>query len=215
MYEYMNRRGGLGALGTDVFNWRSQGCSGGNGVTLGAGEVACVPSNERSRATSRGCTPTDVAGTGQCSGGGAFYCCPERLKVRELQQAIIDADCQLPQYGVDGLWGSETAQGVQCLVARDGWQAISSRFQVVQGLITPPGSGATAQTPRLDGSTRLIRSEPIGEGLGACGYVGLGAATLILGFAIVQMLKKDGPEEELEFDDDEKVYGRPRLSGAY
>ena len=213
MYEY-SRRSGFGALAADPFNWRSQSCSGGNGVMLGAGEVACVPANERNRAASRGCVSTEVGDTSQCSGGGLFFCCPERSKVRELQQAIISAGCSLPQYGADGLWGSETVRGVQCLVGQDGWQAILSRYQVVQGLIDPPENGG-ASPSLLTGSTRLVRSEPIGEGTGFLGYVGVGAAALVLGFAISQMMKKDESKDNQELEEEKLVFGRPRMSGAY
>ena len=208
MYEYIKSWGGLGA-----FEWSQQSCTGGSGVTLGAGERACVSASDLPRATSRGCAamPDDMS----CSRSApSAYCCPERSKVRELQQAIIDAGCNLPQYGVDGLWGSETAQGAQCLVNRDGWDAVSSRFNVVQGLVQPPSSGGGSQTPRLVGSTRLITQHSY-DGLGAWGYVGVGAAMLVLGFAVAQMMKKDeGEEEEDLVFEDERMSWRPSMAGA-
>lgn len=216
MYEYKRTRGGLGALGSDPFSWRNRSCSGGGGVMLGEAEVACVPPDARGRATSRGCVPTQVDGTGSCSGGGSFYCCPDRGKLRELQQEIVSSGCSLPQYGVDGLWGTETAHGVQCMIDRDGWQAVSGRFQVIQGLVQPPAEDdSPAVIGDLVGSTRLIRRESYG-GLGMWGYIGLGAAALVLGFAIAQVIKKDEPEEEeLDEEEFEFGYGRPSMAGSY
>jgi len=208
MYEYMRTRGGLGA-----FEWSQQSCSGGSGVTLGAGEKACVSPSDQSRAVSRGCTPTTPP-SGQCGGTATEYCCPERSKVRELQQAIVAAGCDLPQYGVDGLWGSETARGAQCLIERDGWEAVSSRFNVVQGLVQPPSNGDGVQNSRIVGSTRLITQQSY-DGLGVWGYVGVGAAMLVLGFAIAQMVKKDDSDEEEDFAfEDERMTWRPSMAGA-
>jgi hypothetical protein len=212
MYEYMRTRGGLGE-----FQWRSQSCSGGNGVTMGSGEKACVPDGESSRATSRGCVPVSPqtpCSAGEANSTGLIYCCPERSKVRELQQAIISAGCDLPQYGVDGLWGTETARGAQCLIERDGWSSVSSRFRVVQGLVQPPSNGGSTQAPSLVGSTRLITQQSY-DGLGMWGYVGFGAAMLVLGFAISQMMKKDsGKEEEDLVFEDERMTWRPSMAGA-
>lgn len=208
MYEYMRARGGLGE-----FEWLQQSCSGGSGVTLGAGEKACVPASDLSRATTRGCVamPDDMS----CSRSApSAFCCPERSKVRELQQAIVSAGCQLPRFGVDGLWGSETAQGVQCLIERDGWDAVSSRFNVVQGLVQPPSNGGLPQTSRIVGSTRLITQQPSGEGLGVWGYLGVGAAALIFGFAVSQMIKKGEDEEEDLVFEDERMTWRPSMAGA-
>jgi len=208
MYEYIKKRGALGA-----FEWSGQNCSGGRGVTLGAGEKACVSPNDQSRAVSRGCTPTDTP-SGQCGRGATEYCCPERSKVREQQQAIVAAGCQLPRYGADGLWGGETAQGAQCLIERDGWDAVSSRFNVVQELVQPPSNGGSTQGSSLVGSTRLITQHSYG-GLGGWGYVGFGAAMLVLGFAIAQMMKKDsGKEEEDLVFEVERMTWRPSMAGA-
>lgn len=206
MYEYIKSWGGLGA-----FDWSQQSCVGGSGVTLGAGEKACVSQSDQSRAVSRGCTPITPP-SGNCDSAATEYCCPERSKVRELQQAIVAAGCNLPQYGVDGLWGSETARGVQCLIDRDGWSAVSSRFNVVQGLVQPPSNSGGAQEPRVVGSTRLITQQSY-DGLGTWGYVGIGAAMLVLGFAVAQMMKKDEGEEDLVFED-ERMAWSPSMAGA-
>jgi len=179
-----------------------------------------VPPSEAARAASRGCASTQVGGTGSCVGGGSFYCCPERAQVRELQQSIVSSGCALPQYGVDGLWGPETAHGVQCMISRDGWQAISGRFSVIQGLVQPP-AGASQESSQgvsigpITGSVRNIVSQPGGSGLGAWGYIGIGAALLVLGFAVAQMVKKDEPEAELDEEEDEFEYGRPSFAGSY
>jgi len=206
MYEYIETRGGLGA-----FEWSQQSCSGGSGVTFGAGEKACVSPSDRSRAVSRGCTPTTPP-SGQCDETATEYCCPERSKIRELQQAIVAAGCQLPRFGVDGLWGSETAQGAQFLIERDGWDSVSSRFNVLQGLVHPPSTDGEVQTPRLVGSTQQTTQQSYG-GLGAWGYVGIGAAMLVLGFSISQMMKDKDEEEDLGFED-ERVTWRPSMAGA-
>jgi hypothetical protein len=42
-------------------------------------------------------------------------------RVVSLQQVAIENGCQLPIHGIDGSWGSETANATTCLAAQRGW----------------------------------------------------------------------------------------------
>ncbi len=198
--------------GLGRFSWRDTTCGGsGDAVPLGAGEVACVTRSDLARARSRGCVAIGTAATRGCAGGGTFHCCPEREQVRGLQQAIAAADCAAEDHTIDGLWGPKTAEGARCFVEREGWEAASSRFPVLRGLVEAPAATPPRTQPPITGQVRHIISQPYGEGAATWTYVAVGAATLVLGFAVAQMWLRRKDEDE----EPEREFGRTSLAGSY
>lgn len=134
----------LGALGSNgAWNWVGQSCSGSADFPMADGEVACVPAGQGGRADSRACVGVQVGGEPFCAqpgatDAGAYYCCPRRDKVRELQTAILRAGCRLPTYGADGLFGDETRAGINCLAQAVGWGSVVGRYPVVLSLVEVP-----------------------------------------------------------------------------
>jgi len=195
------------------FTWQTTTCGGeGDATGIGAGELACVTASDERKATSRGCVPTSRDGARGCASGGSLYCCPERGSVRVLQQAIAASGCAVSGHTIDGLWGPKTAQGAYCQIEREGgYAAAVDRFPVLRGLVDAPerqAEGESALGP-ITGTVRNIVEQPYGSGAPTWTYVAVGAATLVLGFAVSQMLRKREEErEELERE------FRPSLAGA-
>jgi hypothetical protein len=73
---------------------------------------------------------------------------PTDPQITSLQRAIIAAGCTLPQYGVDGRWGSETEAGIRCLANRQSWQRVTEQFPMVAQRMTVP-SEATPTTTQV------------------------------------------------------------------
>lgn len=55
--------------------------------------------------------------------------------VRSLQRAILENECHLPRFGVDGEWGGETEDGVRCLVQKRGREFVLQSWPWVESRI--------------------------------------------------------------------------------
>jgi len=78
---------------------------------------------------------------------------PRDSQVEALQRAITAAGCTLPQYGVDGRWGSETEAGVRCLAAQQSWQQVAQQFPLVAQRMTVPSEAAPTQVAQQTQTT--------------------------------------------------------------
>lgn len=58
--------------------------------------------------------------------------------VLSLQKAILESDCQLPRFGADGEWGTETEAGVRCLVQNRGQHFVLQSWPWVESRMTFP-----------------------------------------------------------------------------
>jgi len=121
-------------------------------VYCSGGRKTCAPSSERSTMELMGCThTTEACGYGSTSGN--IYCCPLDVSesgsagagrpgsdsIRRLQTAINMSGCSAGT--VDGVWGSNTRQGLECWAARVGWPTIVSLHPIVTTLMTVPTTG--------------------------------------------------------------------------
>ena len=66
--------------------------------------------------------------TAQFSGGN----------VLSLQRAILENGCQLPRFGADGRWGSETEAGVRWMVGSRGRQFVLQSWPWIEGRMSLP-----------------------------------------------------------------------------
>ena len=157
-----------------------------SGVGCGFPQVGhraiCGRPEERSFMINQGCVPTPIDGFENCvtDGGnqGEIYCCPpgrpgtaetagttvayqvpvSRGDIRSLQNYIISQGCSVGDSGADGIYGPNTAAGLQCLIGRSTYYDVASRFPFISTLVaTPTGQerpddftfdpGLTAKTP--------------------------------------------------------------------
>jgi hypothetical protein len=123
---------------------------------IAGGRNICFRSDEEGFASRRGCRPKYGMGCRRPDGTVSRYpCCPSdqtktlwecpaewettpgapagsmtasSAQVRELQQTMMNSGCQLPRFGADGRWGSETASALQCYAGLVGWASIARRF---------------------------------------------------------------------------------------
>ena len=56
--------------------------------------------------------------------------------VLSLQRAILENECQLPRFGADSQWGSETEAGVRCLVEHRGREFVLQSWPWVESRMT-------------------------------------------------------------------------------
>ena len=193
-YEYKGRGGALGGLGALGWsqNWevpmsgqtvRNVGCAGG-------GTLTCARSDEQSFMANQGCVPSVYPENGldacRTSSGssGSLFCCPQgrpgtgasttvsqvpvsRQNIIALQNYIVSQGCSVGSTGADGVYGPNTARGLQCAITNTSYANVAGRFPFITTLMSTPSGQARPASFTFDpGSTAKTPEQVTGGGTG-------------------------------------------------